>query len=189
MYPPNWKTEIVPRILKRDKYTCKRCGATKGQIKFSFSRGREYKVVLCIAHLDHDKENHKVKDSRLLTLCQSCHVNYDNKTDPNRVTKRLTGRNNRRKPKKSEIIKRHERLWYDFKAKHPIQWGIGSCGAIRVRHKGHYTMPGVTCYLFNQRTHWPSVLNTRQTPDPKKLRTLKTQPPNMSALKHHQTPS
>lgn len=25
-YPPNWKTEIRPRILKRDRNRCKKCG-------------------------------------------------------------------------------------------------------------------------------------------------------------------
>lgn len=34
-------------------------------------------VVLTIAHLDHDKTNHDIKDERLAALCQRCHLNYD----------------------------------------------------------------------------------------------------------------
>lgn len=34
-------------------------------------------VVLTVAHLDHDEENHEVKDERLAALCQRCHLNYD----------------------------------------------------------------------------------------------------------------
>lgn len=35
------------------------------------------KIVLTIAHLDHDKLNHEVKDERLAALCQRCHLLYD----------------------------------------------------------------------------------------------------------------
>jgi len=35
------------------------------------------KIVLTIAHLDHDEENHNVKDERLAALCQKCHLGYD----------------------------------------------------------------------------------------------------------------
>ena len=34
-------------------------------------------VVLTVAHLDHDKENHEVTDDRLVALCQRCHLGYD----------------------------------------------------------------------------------------------------------------
>lgn len=34
-------------------------------------------VVLTVAHLDHDEENHNVSDDRLRALCQYCHINYD----------------------------------------------------------------------------------------------------------------
>ena len=34
-------------------------------------------VVLTIAHLDHDEENHEVTDDRLRAWCQYCHLNYD----------------------------------------------------------------------------------------------------------------
>lgn len=34
-------------------------------------------VVCTTAHLDHDEENHNVKDDRLKWMCQYCHLNYD----------------------------------------------------------------------------------------------------------------
>jgi len=108
-YPKNWKSEIVPRILKRAKNKCEFCHLKNGQTVYSakffikmpyrdkiilkniwFSEVldlkriallwlsyKKVKVVLTIAHLDHDSENHKVKDSRLKALCQYCHLNYD----------------------------------------------------------------------------------------------------------------
>jgi len=38
---------------------------------------KDIKVVLTIAHLDHDEENWDVKDDRLAAWCQFCHLNYD----------------------------------------------------------------------------------------------------------------
>jgi hypothetical protein len=35
------------------------------------------KVVLTIAHLNHDKLNHDVKDEELKALCQKCHLAHD----------------------------------------------------------------------------------------------------------------
>lgn len=37
------------------------------------------RVILTIAHLDHDEENHEVSDDRLKALCQICHLRYDAK--------------------------------------------------------------------------------------------------------------
>ena len=37
------------------------------------------KVILTIAHLDHDETNHHVKDERLKAACQLCHLRYDAK--------------------------------------------------------------------------------------------------------------
>ena len=48
-YPPNWRTEIVPRIKARDGHQCKFCGIENYTIKPNGT-----KVVLTIAHLDHD---------------------------------------------------------------------------------------------------------------------------------------
>ena len=109
-YPPNWKTEIVPRILHRADNCCEFCGVENGKeltsvplriksdgrykikrlwitdpsdvyrLKLHNTRAGEskiVKVVLTVAHLDHDEENHDVKDDRLKALCQPCHLNYD----------------------------------------------------------------------------------------------------------------
>lgn len=115
-YPPAWKSEIVPRILKRANNCCERCGvANKSELysttmKIQDSDGRykqkavwfailgdlirlkgveaeecmtyfvkKIKVVLTIAHLDHDETNHEVTDDRLQAMCQYCHLNYDAK--------------------------------------------------------------------------------------------------------------
>lgn len=40
-------------------------------------RQKAIKIVLTIAHLDHDEQNHDVKDERLAALCQKCHLRYD----------------------------------------------------------------------------------------------------------------
>lgn len=84
-YPPNWKTEIVPRILARagevrtndghivQEAHCEKCGA-KNHWPHPIT---ESMVVLTIAHLDHDPENFEVKDERLQALCQRCHLGID----------------------------------------------------------------------------------------------------------------
>lgn len=35
------------------------------------------KIVLTIAHLDHDESNWNVRDDRLKAMCQRCHLRYD----------------------------------------------------------------------------------------------------------------
>ncbi len=40
---------------------------------------KKVKVILTIAHLDHDETNHEVKDDRLMAMCQICHLRYDAK--------------------------------------------------------------------------------------------------------------
>jgi hypothetical protein len=47
------------------------------------------KVVLTIAHLDHDASNWDVSDERLAALCQRCHLRYDM---PSKVNKRKYGK-------------------------------------------------------------------------------------------------
>ena len=72
-YPPNWKTETRPRILKRANNCCEFCGVKN----YSKHPETNSKVILTIAHLDHDSENWQVSDDRLRALCQKCHNNYD----------------------------------------------------------------------------------------------------------------
>lgn len=97
-YPPNWLTEIRPRILERARNRCEWCGVENGaNVAVRKDGNREVlgfdvlpkpadtlreivhvvRVVLTVAHLDHDKLNHAVTDNRLAALCQRCHLNYD----------------------------------------------------------------------------------------------------------------
>lgn len=46
---------------------------------------RLVKVVLTIAHLDHDEENWNVEDERLEAMCQLCHLQYDIKEKLRRI--------------------------------------------------------------------------------------------------------
>jgi hypothetical protein len=117
-YPPNWRSEIRPRIMNRANNTCefegcdfkhleklwavKRNGKTQGwfrnfeeaeklpksiESKKNKKTGitelvpnpKKIKVILTIAHLDHDETNHDVKDERLKAACQLCHLRYDAK--------------------------------------------------------------------------------------------------------------
>lgn len=54
------------------------------------------RVVLTIAHLDHDETNHDVKTGRLRALCQICHLRYDAKEKFRRI--------NSRKANKKEVL-------------------------------------------------------------------------------------
>ena len=92
-YPDNWKTEIRPRILKRDENKCKFCGIRNYTIgwrddtgkfeecnplyisEFLPSDRKEIKIILTVAHLDHKLDDHS--DENLAALCQKCHLDYD----------------------------------------------------------------------------------------------------------------
>lgn len=108
-YPSNWKSEIVPRITIRSGNRCEKCGLQNGSYAYSIrlwvrdhtgrykprkiwfrskkdaqreaGDGRVWpvRIVLTVAHLDHDEENHEVSDDRLSHLCQICHLRYDAK--------------------------------------------------------------------------------------------------------------
>lgn len=115
-YPANWKTEIRPAILERANNCCEICGVKNHAIIHLFGKGSndfEYwpegmesesysidgkkstKIVLTIAHLDHDKLNHDVSLDRLKAMCQKCHLQYDIKHHvQNRKYGRYHGKNN-----------------------------------------------------------------------------------------------
>lgn len=111
-YPPNWKTEIRPDVLIRADNKCEWCGLHNGQLVYRCRVGKNIqwferkeaiyelglpegladfwtekpvKVVLTIAHLDHDENNHNVQLDRLAALCQLCHLRYDAKEKYRRV--------------------------------------------------------------------------------------------------------
>lgn len=95
-YPKNWKSEIRPKVLERANDCCEFCGLKNKSVVHSFKdsfgriiwkyltypeflmrEAKAVKVVLTVAHLDHDEVNHDVKLSRLAALCQLCHLRYD----------------------------------------------------------------------------------------------------------------
>ena len=106
-YPPNWFTDIRPAILKRACNKCEWCGLNNGQEvyrakvanRMEWFKSRDeikklplipalmdfwlkykpVKVVLTIAHLDHDETNLFIEMDRLAALCQLCHLRYDAK--------------------------------------------------------------------------------------------------------------
>lgn len=78
-------TSIPMKVCIDGKYKIKRFWVTNESdiVRMKkFSLGGEVKtitVVLTIAHLDHDEENHDVSYDRLSAMCQYCHLNYDAK--------------------------------------------------------------------------------------------------------------
>lgn len=97
-YPSNWKTEIRPAILERANNCCEECGVPNHELIYRPTKGKPdwllapeghmadamaldgvkfTKIILTIAHLDHDKLNHDVSLDRLKALCQRCHLKYD----------------------------------------------------------------------------------------------------------------
>ena len=108
-YPANWKTEIRPAILARENNRCKFCGLENYAVGYRDELGwheiecsmqgdcdaedaeesgyRVIKIILTIAHLDHNVNNNDY--SNLAALCQKCHNNYDIKQRVhNRSTKK-----------------------------------------------------------------------------------------------------
>ena len=90
-YPPDWKSRIRPDILQRAHNRCEICGVENGSLvwrkrvvmRFNYGplgrggvqMGQHVKVVLTIAHLDHNIKNNDY--SNLKALCQKCHPALD----------------------------------------------------------------------------------------------------------------
>jgi glyoxylase-like metal-dependent hydrolase (beta-lactamase superfamily II) len=76
-------TSVPLRVCDGGRYKVKRFWITDpGDLArmIPFAQGGEIKpvrVVLTVAHLDHDETNHDVPDDRLMAMCQYCHLNYD----------------------------------------------------------------------------------------------------------------
>ena len=70
-YPVNWLTEIRPAILERARHKCEFC-AVHNYEPHPVTKSR---VVLTIAHLDHDITNSDPENLR--ALCQKCHNTHD----------------------------------------------------------------------------------------------------------------
>lgn len=84
-YPKNWK-EIRAAILKRAGNHCEFCGVPNHVLRRN-GQGKEVKIVLTIAHLDHQPEN--CDPENLRALCQRCHNQYDasHRAETRRMTK------------------------------------------------------------------------------------------------------
>ena len=108
LYPENWK-EIREAILKRANNKCEFCGVENHALGFRNYKGEFiklnenpkdndeddvlnnhiFRIVLTIAHLDHNPENNNSENLR--ALCQKCHLNYDKEhhAETRRKTKEL----------------------------------------------------------------------------------------------------
>ena len=92
-YPKDWK-QIRERILQRANNCCEKCSVKNYMIIWRDDFGNWYeapegheadsmaefgtkfvKIILTIAHLDHQPENNDERN--LSALCQKCHLNYD----------------------------------------------------------------------------------------------------------------
>ena len=116
-YPSNWN-EIRERILKRANDRCEFCGLKNHSIVYAVryymrhdgkygyrtiwfrderdaqreclgNKIRKKRIVLTIAHLDHDETNYSVSDDRLTALCQICHLRYDAIEKMRRIRERV----------------------------------------------------------------------------------------------------
>ncbi len=70
LYPRDWPA-ISRRIRERAGNRCEECGAENGRPNPRTGS----RVVLTVAHLDHDPRN--CADGNLRALCQLCHLRYD----------------------------------------------------------------------------------------------------------------
>lgn len=86
-YPTNWKA-IRARIMFRAgewRASCHSQGEIITEARCEWCNAENHAphpitgsiVVITVAHLDRDKENHQVSDDRLAALCQACHLGYD----------------------------------------------------------------------------------------------------------------
>jgi hypothetical protein len=117
-YHPKW-TLIRRMILRREKNRCAWCGLNNHEIitkpdrkpvgghiwhevqmmkrrgystQQAFNRFGLTRIVLTIAHIDHDHTNNRF--SNLAALCQRCHLNHD---APQHASNRKYGRHHNRK--------------------------------------------------------------------------------------------
>jgi len=70
-YPSDWLSKIRPDILKRAGNKCEQCGV--GNYQANPVTGS--KVILTIAHMDHDIKNNAYEN--LKALCQRDHLSHD----------------------------------------------------------------------------------------------------------------
>lgn len=71
LYPPSWPAISARIRFQRAGGRCEWCGAENGQ-PHPVTGSR---VVLTVAHLDHDPQHNA--DDNLRALCQRCHLGHD----------------------------------------------------------------------------------------------------------------
>jgi len=83
-YHPKWS--LISRLIrfKRANNKCEWCGA----VNYEPHPVTGSKVILTVAHIDHDKDNNRFDN--LAALCQKCHLNHDL---PQHINNRKYGRN------------------------------------------------------------------------------------------------
>lgn len=83
-YHPRWKkiSYFIRHYRAKDK--CEWCGVENYSYRKDESAS---KVVLTVAHIDHDKSNNSFFN--LAALCQRCHLNHDR---PYHIINRFLGR-------------------------------------------------------------------------------------------------
>ena len=98
-YPPNWTTEIRPRIQARAGNRCEKCGVPNGVLIWRDSNREAHvvdqatvdllrcayprivkivRVVCTVAHV-YDEDPHNAADDNLAFWCQQCHNAHDAK--------------------------------------------------------------------------------------------------------------
>lgn len=75
-YPKNWK-QIRAAILERAHNRCEFCGVENHTMRLNPKTGKEARIVLTVAHLNHEPED--CRPENLRALCQRCHNQYDAK--------------------------------------------------------------------------------------------------------------
>lgn len=119
-YHPDWKAISLRIRTERAKNRCEWCGRENYSMWMKGPRpthewepafeGHEAdglaelgykftKVVLTVAHIDHDKANND--DANLAALCQKCHLNHDRHQH---AENRRNGRNWKRDQTKLELL-------------------------------------------------------------------------------------
>ena len=76
-----WSVPVRVQVPGNRRYGIRRIWMSYGDAmrihKLSAGEPKMVKVVLTVAHLDHDETNHEVLISRLRAWCQYCHLDYD----------------------------------------------------------------------------------------------------------------
>ncbi len=94
-YHPKWR--LISKLIRtnRAKNICEWCGA----VNYKPHPKTGSKVVLTVAHIDHNKDNNRFNN--LAALCQGCHLRHDIKQH---VDNRKYGRNHKGKHQLKLVI-------------------------------------------------------------------------------------